>query len=128
MDAYGGLRGLVAGTIATWKTGVVTLTRITTGPPDPDTPWTPGAPTETVYDLDAVVKGATGDYIDGTTVVASDLMVVASPIARRAGISAAIVPVMSDTLKIDGETKVIKLIKPSPASGDAALFRIFVAS
>jgi hypothetical protein len=128
MDAYSGLRELVVSTMETWKSGTIALTRTTNAAPDPETPWTQGAPTTVVYDLDAVVRGASAEFIDGTTIVASDLMVVASPIARLAGVPTAIVPIMSDTLKIDGETKAIKAIKPAPASGPAAVFRIFVAS
>lgn len=128
MDAYADLRGLVTNTMATWKSGAVTLTRTTNAAPDADTPWIPGAPTETVYDLDAVVRGVSAEYVDGTVIVASDLMVVAAPIARLAGTPVTIVPAMGDTLQIDGKTKAIKQIKPAPASGDAAIFRIFVAS
>lgn len=129
MDAYGDLRGLVADTVATWKTGAVTLRRTTTAAPDPAEPWTPGAPTTTTYDLDAVVKGVSADYIDGTTVIATDLMVVVSPKARdEDGAVVDIVPTMADVLLLDGVAKVIKRIQPAPASGPAALFRIFVAS
>lgn len=130
MDAYAGLRELVAGTVATWKTGTVTLTRTTRAPADPETPSTPGAATTEVYELDAVVKGVSEQYINETTILATDLMVVASPQARRAsdGVVVQIDPQMSDVLTIDGAAKVIKAIKPSPAAGDPAVFRIFVAS
>lgn len=129
MDAYSNLRELVAGTIAAWKAGTVTLTRTAVAASETTTPWIPGAVTTTdVYELDAVVRGVADDYVDGVTIVVTDLMVIASPIARLSGETAAIVPNMTDTIQIDGATKAIKQIKPAPASGDAAVFRIFVAS
>lgn len=110
-------------------TGVVTLTRTTNAAAEAETPWIPGAATEVVYTLDAVVHGVTAQYVDGETVVASDLMVAALPYGRdEDGAIAAIVPAMSDVLTIDGAQKAIKRISQAPASGTAALFRIFVAS
>lgn len=106
----------------------ITLTRTANAPSDPETPDVPGTPAETAYTLDAFVKGATEQYIDGTTVLASDLMVVASPKAQLAGAPVDIVPQMGDRLTIDGKEKEIKRILPAPAAGSAALFRIFVAS
>jgi hypothetical protein len=107
----------------------VTLTRSTPGTPDSATPWIPGTPTIATYALDAVAKGVTAEFIDGTTVVATDLMVVASPrAATSTGAVVEIVPRMSDALTIGGAAKVIKKIEAVPASGAAALFRIFVAS
>lgn len=106
----------------------ITLNRTTNAPSDPSTPWIPGAPTTAVYTLDAFVKGATEQYIDGTTVLASDLMVVASPKATLAGAAVDVVPQMGDVLSIDGKAREIKRILPAPAAGTAALFRMFVAS
>jgi non-ribosomal peptide synthetase component F len=106
----------------------ITLTRTTNAPPDPETPWIPGEPTAAVYTLDAFVRGAAAEFIDGATVVASDLMVVASPKAVLNGAAVDIVPEMSDVLQIGGTDKAIKKIMPAPAAGPAALFRIFVAS
>lgn len=122
--------------IAKSATGSVMLKRQTLGAPDPDTPWTPGASTIDVFALDAVVKGVAAEFVDGTTIVAADLMAVASPLARHAlsggepadGAVIDIVPTMSDTLVIDGQEKVIKRVQPCPAAGPAALFRIFVGS
>lgn len=108
--------------------GTVTLTRTTTGTPDPETPWEPGAPTTAVYTLSARVDGVLADYVDGTTIVATDLMVIASPRATLAGSQVGMVPRMSDTLAIDGAVKTIKRIDAVPTAGPAARFHIFVAS
>lgn len=128
-DRYAYARSRVADTLAVWKTGTVTLTRSTPGTPEAETPWIPGTPTTTVYTLDARVDGATADYIDGATVIATDLMVIASPKAADPdGAIVDIVPEMGDVLTIDGALKAIKKVDAVPAAGDAAMFHIFVAS
>jgi hypothetical protein len=106
----------------------VTLVRTATAAPAADTPWIPGAATETEYELDAFVRGVTEQYVDGQTVIASDLMVVASPKARLDGAVVEIEPQITDQVEIAGARKAIKRISPAPAAGPAALFRIFVAS
>lgn len=114
----------------------VTLTKIVPGAPDPATPWIPGAPTTDVYEIDAKIDGVAAQYVDGTTVLASDLAVIASPKARHIshnsepadGAVVDIEPAMADTLQIGGVDKVIKRIVPAKDGGVVALFRIFVAS
>jgi hypothetical protein len=108
--------------------GPVTLTRSTPGAPDPSTPSTPGTPTLAVYTLDARVDGVAAEFIDGTTVIATDRMVIASPKATLGGNVVDIVPQMSDTLSIDGAVAVVKKIEAVPAAGPAARFNIFIAS
>jgi hypothetical protein len=51
--------------------GVITLAKTTTAPPDD--PWTPGSPTTTTYTLQATAKGVSKEFIDGTTIVATDI-------------------------------------------------------
>lgn len=127
-------RASVARIIAKWKTGDVTLTRVICADSEPETPWIPGAPTFDVYALEARVDGVTADMVDGTTVHATDLVVIASPKARHTDGEAAdgavvdIVPAITDILTIDGQAKVIKRVQPYPAAGPAAMFHIFVAS
>lgn len=129
MDRYAAKRRRVARIISEWNTGTITLTRTTTGAPDPSTPWTPGAPTTAVFTLAARVDGVTADYVDGTTVLATDLLVIASPKARDAGGDVVdIVPTMADEIAIDGAAKVVKKIEAVPAAGPAARFHIFIAS
>lgn len=128
-DAYTPKRVRVADIIKKWNSGTITLTRSTPGTPDPSTPWIPAEPTTVVYTLDARANGVAVDYVDEVTVVASDLMVIASPKARAAGGAVVdIEPHMTDALHIDGAYKAIKRIDPVPSSGAAALFHIFVAS
>jgi hypothetical protein len=115
--------------IKRYGSGTVTLTRSTPGAPDPETPWTPGAPTLAVYDLDARVDGVSDDDLKDTSIVATDLKVIASPKARDAdGDVVDIDPQMSDVVTIDGAAKTVKKIEAVPAAGPAARFHIFVAS
>lgn len=124
-----GMARNVARQIGRYGSGAITLTRSTSGAPTPETPWTPGDPTVEVYELDARLDGVTADQIDGTTIVATDLMVIASPKARDAGGDVVdIVPTMADVIAIDGAAKVVKKIEAVPAAGPAARFHIFIAS
>lgn len=128
-DPYASKRARIVATLAKWKTGTVTLIRRTPGASDPTTPWIPGEPTTVVYDLDARLDGVTAAMIDGTTIVATDLVAIASPKARTAdGTVVDIVPTEKDVLTIDGTEKTIKRVVAYPAAGPAALFHIFVAS
>lgn len=135
-DPYASKRRRVARIIGKWNTGTITLTRSTAGTPDPATPWIPGTPTADVFALDARVDGVTADQIDGTTILATDLVVIASPNARHTledgeaadGAITDIVPTVNDTLEIDGEEKAIKRVQSIPAAGPAAMYQIFVAS
>jgi hypothetical protein len=123
-----GMARNVARQIGRYGSGTVTLTRTTTGTPDPATPWIPGTPTTAVYTLSARVDGVVAEHVDGTTILATDLMVIASPRATLEGEPVDLVPGLSDTLTIDGAAKAIKKIDAVPAAGAAARFHIFVAS
>lgn len=129
MDPYAPKRRRVAAILKRWSTGTVTLSRTTRAAPEPATPWLPGAPSDTaVYTLDAVVKGVTAEYVDGTTVLATDLVVIVSPKAVLNGVVVDIEPVLTDTIRIGDATKVIKKISAVPAGGPPARFNVFVAS
>jgi hypothetical protein len=128
VDRYTYYRTRVLAKIQEFNTGTVTLTRTTNAAPEADTPWIPGAPTTEVYSLDAVVHEVSEQYVDNTLIVASDLMVVAPSEATLDGTVVAFEPHMGDVVTIDGVARAIKRILPSPAAGDAAIFRIFVGS
>lgn len=124
-----GMARNVARKIKQYGGGAVTLTRTTRAAPDASTPQTPGAVTATdVYTLDARVDGVAAEFIDGTTIVATDRMAIVSPKATLGGAVVDIVPRMSDVLTVDGAAKVIKKIEAVPASGPAARFHVFIAS
>lgn len=119
----------VAAVLREQHPGSITLTRSTPGTPEAETPWIPGAPTLDVYALDARVDGVSAQYVDGTTIVATDLVAIASPKAVTAdGAVVDIVPRMGDTLTINGAPRVVKRVTSVPATGPVAMFQIFVAS
>lgn len=128
VDAYSPKRQRVASIIKRWKTGTVTLIRVERASPSAETPWIPGAPTETSYVLDAVVRGVTADMVDESVILATDLVVVVSPKAHLSGALVDVVPQITDKIVIDGAEKIIKKIEALPAAGLAARFHIFVAS
>jgi len=135
-DAYAYVRGRVARRIKQWSTGTVTLTRSTPGERDAEKPWLVPTATLDVYALDARVDGVIAEYVNDTTIFATDEMVIASPKARHTlsdgeaadGAISDIEPRMSDTLQIDGATRIVKQIKALPAAGQAAMFHIVIAS
>ncbi len=137
VDRYAPKRARVARMLKRWNTGSVTLTRAALGTIDETKPWiVPAADAVDVYALAARVDGVGAEDINGTTILATDLVVIASPKATHTltdgepadGAIVDIEPKMTDTLQIDGATKTIKHIDPTPAAGSAAVFRIFVAS
>lgn len=128
-DAYAFARARTADALSRLNTGAVTLTRVTRADPDPEAPWQTGAVISTaVYTLDARADGTAGEYADGTTVLATDRLVIVSPRATLAGVAVDVVPLMTDTLAIDGEDKVIKKIDAIPAAGSAVRFHVYIAS
>lgn len=131
-----GMARNVRALIRKYGSGTVMLVQATPGAPDPETPWLPGEPTVDVYALDARVDGVSAGYVDGTTVLATDVMVIASPKATHTlsdgepadGAIVDVVPTMTDVLRIDGQEKAIKKIEAVPAAGPPARYHIFVAS
>jgi hypothetical protein len=100
-------------------------------------PWEQAAVLATdVYEFKAKIIGAAAQYVDGSVVLASDLMVIARAKARHTltnvepadGAVVDLAPEMTDVLQIDGADKVIKKIVVAHEAGAVALYRLFVAS
>jgi len=72
-------------------------------------PWNPVQGAPTLHAMDATVSGVAQEYVDGSTVLASDLMV-------SAGVFGAL-PDMSGAIIIDGKRHSIVRIMPKPAAG-----------
>lgn len=109
--------------------GTVTLTRIVRAMADPESPWLPGIPAETVYTLTTVVEGVGKNHVDGTTVLAGDLKVQCAVLASDAdGAKGNIEPRMDDVLRIGDRPHQIKKIEAVPASGIPVYFDIYVAA
>ena len=125
---YSDLQGVAAGILSEFKQGTILLTRNVETLVDEDKPWGDSTIVETPYELDAAVQGVNSKYVDGKLVLASDLQVVCSVIARNTVTEerGAIEPVMSDLLTVDGTPHKVKLIKKLPAAGTPVSFIIFV--
>lgn len=98
--------------------GTVVLTISTPTEPDPATPWEPGTPTTQAYTLDATVRGVSQRYIDGVTILASDLQVTAAVFGA--------VPKVGDDMTIDGYGVTILQVVALPAAGDPVAWRFIV--
>ena len=123
MGFYDDMADVASEELAEFKQGVVTLTRVTPGTPDPLTPWLPGTPTTASHDLDATVAAVTVDqanakFIDGTVITTADLLVTCAV--------PAVIPAMTDTLTLDGAVRTIKKIVVIPAVGTAVAVKIFI--
>lgn len=126
IDPYAYARGRVATKIRQWKTGVVTLTRLTEEARDPDEPWVPVEKTEVVYTLDARVDGESA-YVPGESINAGEEKLIVSPKARTStGAVVDIYPSTEDKITIDGAVKVIKSVEAVPKAGIPARFNITV--
>lgn len=104
MSFYDEIAGVASDVLKEFKQGSVQLRR--------------DDPTTVTYDLAATVRGVSKQYIDGTLVVAGDLMVIyAVP---------PVVPETTDIVVIDGLDYVVKRVQQIPAAGTPAAFRLFV--
>lgn len=105
--------------------GTVILTCTTPGTPDPETPWLPGEPTTTEYELAATVASITVDqaaakFIDGTTIKTTDLVVTCAV--------PEIEPDAGDQLSLDGKPLIVLKVMRIPAAGTAVTFKFIVRS
>lgn len=97
--------------------GVLLLRRLTpgTGPV-----LNPGDPTPTDYPLSGTVAGVGKEHVDGTLILASDLVAtVAVP---------AVEPRMSDKVLVDGREHSIRRINRIPKAGTAVAFELFIGA
>lgn len=104
--------------------GVIVLTRITQGVPDPSKPWEPVKPIKTTEKLDGAVKGVdsklVGTEAGSAVILASDREAICT------------VPAMNykagDILSIDDVDCVILAAMPIPAAGTAVALRFIIRS
>lgn len=110
--------------------GTVTLKRVTTADPNPQTPWEPGTETTETWPLDAVVKRVDQRYENGVLIVATvDIVTFAVP-TIPASVEPEIpanTPALTDTLVIDGRERAITSLKPTPSAGTVVAWRAVVA-
>jgi len=98
--------------------GTVTLTRPGGSTPGSN-PWDPPVVTEPViYTLEAVVKGVSEEFVDGTTILATDLEVTAAVFGTE--------PDPADTMEIDGKAVTIVRTMKLPAAGTTVAWKFLV--
>lgn len=115
---YEELQDVASEVLAEFKQGTVTLTRPGTSTPGAN-PWDPPVTTDSVvHTLDTVVKGVDAEFVDGTTILASDKQLTAAV--------PEITPSMeTDALAIDGRTVTILRIDAIPGAGTPVAYRFF---
>lgn len=121
MGFYDEMRGVADELLGEFAQGSVTLTKVTPGTPGTPGPnaWDPPVTSDpVVYTLDATVKGVSRQFVDGTTVLATDLEVTA------AVFGAELEP--ADQLAIDGQVVVVVETLRVPAAGTLVAWKFIV--
>ena len=85
----------------------------TTGPE-----WSPTADPDTPHTLDATAKGVSQEYVDGTSVIMTDIEVTASVFGVK--------PTLSGGMSIDGRLMQIIRVWQVPAAGTPAAWKMIV--
>ena len=102
-----------------FRQGEVLLTRSAPSVPDHGAPWTPGPPTETVYELAATVVRVHQRYENGALIVQTgDMVTFAVP---------PVTPMITDKLTIDGVARSITNLTPVPAAGTPVAWKAWCA-
>ena len=96
--------------------GVVEIS-VTTTVPGPE-PWSPPETTTVDTEVDAVVSGVGEEFVDGETIVASDLQVQIAAVDDP--------PAVGDTIKVDGATRAVLAVHSIPGAGDPVALRLIV--
>jgi hypothetical protein len=118
MGFYDDMKDVASELLAEFTHGAVTLVRTTPGTPDPDTPWVPFTDEVDEYPLSAVAKGVGEQYINGTTILTTDLEIAAA-VAEVSPMTE------TDQLKVDGKalTVVRKMRIPAGRADGVSLHR-----
>jgi len=116
---YGRMQGTATRLLDRFAQGTVSLKRVTTAAPDPETPWIPGAETVTTYPLSAAVKRLHQRYENGVLIIQTgDMVTFAVP---------EVVPLITDLLVIDGVERVITNLTPVPGAGVTVAWKAWCA-
>lgn len=100
-----------------FKQGNIQLVRREVVPPVNS--WDAPTITDVTYQLDAIASGVAQEYIDGTTIVATDLQVVSA-------VPDGVIPAAGDIIKIDGKNTTLLRIIPVPAAGLTVAYKFLV--
>lgn len=118
---YEELGSVATGLLREFKQGSVSLVSRTQAAGS--TAFEPGALTEVSVPLDAVVKGVSKKFVDGNSVLSSDLEVLIGPVGTD---GSSVNPTMADVIEVDGVRRTIKKVVQTPAAGTPVLYTVIV--
>ncbi|MFC3208137.1 hypothetical protein [Aquamicrobium soli] len=114
---YGRMQGTATRLLDRFQQGTVSLKRTVTVPGENE--WDPPTETSETWPLKAAVKRVDQRYENGVLIVETvDIVTFAAPDT---------VPVITDTLVIDGRERAITSLKPTPAAGTVVAWKAVVA-
>jgi hypothetical protein len=114
MSIYDELKPIAAELLKEFKQGVIKLKNIVvSGSADAPTN------TETVYELDATVRGVTSEFLKDSFITSSDLIVTAAVVEG-------VTPSMNDLIEIDGVNYKIVKDMSLPAAGTKVVWKFIV--
>ena len=113
-DFYNDMQNIATDLITEFKQGVIQYVDVTAGGGPPDNP---GTPTEVFHTVDAVARGVSFKYVDGTSIFSTDEQITISgdQVFTPNGDGF----VMVDTIRY----KVVKIVR-KPAAGTAVAYTI----
>jgi hypothetical protein len=110
---YGRMTATASRLMARFAQRSVVLKKTPRGPGPND--WTPGDPTTTEFPLDATVKGVSKQFVDGTTILSTDLEITAAVFGAE--------PDPADALLIDGKPVTVLQVMRLPAAGTVVAWK-----
>lgn len=115
---YARMRGTATRLLDYFNQGVIVLTKPGTTTPG-ENPWDPPVVTEPVaHTLKATAKGVSKEFIDGTTIVATDIEIIAAVFDAE--------PEPADVLTIDGKPVMVLRVIRLPAAGVVVAWKFVV--
>lgn len=113
---YGRMQATATRLLDRFSQGAIVLTK-TVAAPGPK-PWTPGTTIEVPYTLKAVAKGVSKEFIDGTTILATDIEITAAGFGAE--------PDPADPVTIDGKAVIVVKVWRIPAAGELVCWKWIV--
>lgn len=118
MTIYNKMQATATRLLNKYTQGAVSLIRVS-APMQSANEWDlPIEGQETEYPLSAIVKGVSEQYVDNSTIVATDLEVSVSVFDTT--------PTLGDKIVIDGKDKTILKIIAVPSAGTVCLWKLIV--
>jgi len=117
---YAEMAGIATELLEEFDQGTLRLARVVSSAADPDRPWDVTQTGPFFTDLNGTSKTVTSRFVDGTTVVATDIEVTFAPVALRPE------PGFSDRIEIRGELYTTAKVKRIPESGTVVAWKFFV--